>query len=227
MADLTEAERREMRRLRRERITEENERQRRIEEQIQLLQQQRNEFILSQRQRRETVVPEESQTEEMDFSQEVLHRTLDEYVDTSMQDPYCSTTKEMNQQAQERRSSNVDRYTGSDKRESRHSYDDTGEKESYRSETTERTSIRRDHEMREGDRVHSVDSRYKRELDRWPFEPQTETRLEQERHTNGSRVERDIYSVEDRYRRGSDRGSFEPQKEERFRQERQIDEKKA
>ena len=54
MADLTEAERREMRKLRRERITEESERQHRIEEQIQLLQQQRNEFILSQRLRRET-----------------------------------------------------------------------------------------------------------------------------------------------------------------------------
>ena len=68
MTDLTEAESRVMRRLRREKITEESKRQRRIEEQIQLLQQQRNEVILSQRQRRETVVPEESQTEEMDFS---------------------------------------------------------------------------------------------------------------------------------------------------------------
>ena len=75
-------------------------------------------------------------------------------------------TQEINQRAQKRRSWNVNRHIVSDKRESGHSYDNTGEKESYRSETTERTSIICGHKMRESDRVHSVDSRYKRESNR-------------------------------------------------------------
>ena len=74
---------RELRRLRRERFIEDQERQRRLEEEIQLLQRQRDQYVVDQRYRRALNRFEPERDLEEQFSDDGLQMTLDRWSDTS------------------------------------------------------------------------------------------------------------------------------------------------
>ena len=74
---------RELRRLRRERFIEDQERQRRLEEEIQFLQRQRDQYVVDQRYRRALNRFEPERDLEEQFSDDGLQMTLDRWSDTS------------------------------------------------------------------------------------------------------------------------------------------------